>query len=152
MKIHSSLEKTVHLNRKWLEDELRANFYKHKEYVGIKRFEREMQMKHELSVQTNHEKKHQTEPEDMYYTLSDVDIVFLAGGTCRMPFFQEFIKEISSGAKIIIDGELEIITATGAAIHALQVLSGEVEPYIKIIEDQSSRSDPNKESSNELDT
>ena len=29
-------------------------------------------------------------------------------------------------------GELEIITATGAALHALQVLSAEVEPYVEI--------------------
>ena len=36
-------------------------------------------------------------------------------------------------AELIMDGELEIITATGAAVHALQVLYKEVEPYIKII-------------------
>ena len=44
------------------------------------------------------------------------------------------MKEMFPNANLIIDGELEIITATGAAIHALQVLNGEVQPYIKLIE------------------
>ena len=32
--------------------------------------------------------------------------------------------------------ELEVITATGAALHALQVLNGEVEPYIKVSQEE----------------
>jgi len=65
-------------------------------------------------------------------TFNEVDIVFLAGGTFRIPFFQKQIKEMFPNAEVIMGGELEIITSTGAAIHALQVLSGEVEPYVKI--------------------
>ena len=67
-------------------------------------------------------------------------IVFLGGGTCRIPFIQQWIKDHFPRAKVIIDGQLEIITATGAAIHALQICSGEVEPYIKFIEEESSGS------------
>ena len=57
----------------------------------------------------------------------------MAGGTCRIPFVQKRIQEMFLNAELIMDGELEIITATGAAVHALQVLYKEVEPYIKII-------------------
>ena len=62
-----------------------------------------------------------------------VSIVFLAGGTCRIPFIKKKIQKTFPGSKLIIDDKLEVITAEGAATHALQVLNGEVEPYIKII-------------------
>ena len=62
-----------------------------------------------------------------------MDIVFLAGGTCRIPLIQRWIKETFPKADVRIEEQLETITATGAAIHALQILSGEVEPCIKII-------------------
>ena len=65
---------------------------------------------------------------------NDVDIVFLAGGTCRIPFIQKKIKEMFPKAEVKIEEELEAITATGAAIHALQILNEEIEPCIKIIE------------------
>ena len=39
-----------------------------------------------------------------------------------------------------MDGELEIITATGAAVHALQVLNKEIEPYVNIVNRESSSS------------
>ena len=87
-----------------------------------------------------------------YSQFNDVDIVFLAGGTCRIPFVQKWIKEQFPNAEMIMGGELEIITATGAAIHALQVLSGEVEPYIKIIQDKNNELDlKNKQLNVELE-
>src|SRR5690606_37653463 len=70
--------------------------------------------------------------ETVHPPFDDVNIVFLAGGTCRIPFVQIWIKEIFPNAEVKIDEQLETITATGAAIHALQVCSGEIEPYIKI--------------------
>ena len=103
--VNSTLEGTVKFTRKWLESELQAVFDKY----------------------TN---KYPQQSEKIYSTLKDVDIVFLAGGTCRIPFFKNFIKQMSPKAELIIDGELEIITATGAAIHALQVLNKEIELYI----------------------
>uniref|UniRef100_A0AC34RDX4 Heat shock protein 70 n=1 Tax=Panagrolaimus sp. JU765 TaxID=591449 RepID=A0AC34RDX4_9BILA len=60
---------------------------------------------------------------------NDFDIVFLAGGTNRIPILQEIVKKKFPKAKIIIDGQVEIITATGAAIHGLQILNGEIEPF-----------------------
>ena len=68
--------------------------------------------------------------------LTDVNLVFLAGGTCRIPFVQKWIKGRFPNAEIIIEKELEVITVTGAALHALQVLNGEVKPYIKVIKNQ----------------
>ena len=70
--------------------------------------------------------------------IENVDIVFLAGGTCRIPSIQTKIKQLFPNARMIIDGELEIITATGAALHALQVLNGEVEPYVSYNKDRTS--------------
>ena len=68
-----------------------------------------------------------------YAQFADLNIVFLAGGTCRIPFVQRWIKEIFPNAEVKIEEPLETITAIGAAIHALQVLNKEVEPYIRII-------------------
>ena len=53
----------------------------------------------------------------------DIDIVFLAGGTCKIPFVQGWIRKQFPNAKMVIDEQLETITATGAAVHALQVLN-----------------------------
>ena len=138
--INFSLEGTAEFTRKWLEDELQEIFNDHKrEYInGKEKSYKRMGWEYSPS-------------EDMYLTLKDVDIVFLAGGTCRIPFFKKIIKKLSPKAEIIIDGQLEIITATGAAIHALQVLSGEVEPYIKILENKNNESDPSTEQSEQLD-
>ena len=72
--------------------------------------------------------------------------MFLAGGTCRIPFIQKWIKEQFPEAEIITYGELETVTATGAAIHALQVLNKEVEPYVKITQQESNTSDSIDES------
>ena len=69
--------------------------------------------------------------------IKNVDVIFLAGGTCRIPMVQTSIRKLFPEANIIIDGELEIITATGATIHALQVLSGEIQPYITLSEEDS---------------
>ena len=123
--IHSSLEETVEFAREWLENELQVVFYKHKNTFMNRK--------------------------NTYFTLKDVDIAFLAGGTCRIPFFKNFIKELSPKMEIIMDGELEIITATGAAIHALQVLNNEVEPYIKFTKDGNGKYDFNNEESERRD-
>uniref|UniRef100_A0AC34R3E8 Uncharacterized protein n=1 Tax=Panagrolaimus sp. JU765 TaxID=591449 RepID=A0AC34R3E8_9BILA len=50
----------------------------------------------------------------------NIDYVFLAGGTCRIPYVQNTIKKVFSDldpSRIVIDPELEIITAQGALIH-----------------------------------
>uniref|UniRef100_A0AC34R9T4 Uncharacterized protein n=1 Tax=Panagrolaimus sp. JU765 TaxID=591449 RepID=A0AC34R9T4_9BILA len=58
----------------------------------------------------------------------DFDIIFLAGGSNRMPILQNIVRETFPHCKIIMDGEVEIITATGAAIHGLQILNKETVP------------------------
>uniref|UniRef100_A0AC34RB68 Heat shock protein 70 n=1 Tax=Panagrolaimus sp. JU765 TaxID=591449 RepID=A0AC34RB68_9BILA len=60
---------------------------------------------------------------------STVDLIFLAGGTSRISIFHDSIKQKFPNAKIIMDGEVEVITATGAAIHGLQILNKEIEPF-----------------------
>lgn len=50
-----------------------------------------------------------------------------------MPFVQRKIREMFPRAKLIADKELETITASGAVVHALQVLNKEVEPYMRSI-------------------
>ena len=132
--INQSIGKTVEFTRKWLEGELQRIFDNHKkEYINDKE-------KYYAEIE-----KIYFSSDDMSFTLRDVDIIFLAGGTCRIPFFKKFMRKISPYAEIIMDGQLEIITATGAVIHALQVLSGEVEPYIEGIQNQNNE----PESSNE---
>ena len=64
--------------------------------------------------------------------LEDVYVVFIAGATCRIPFIERWIHNQFPKAKLIKHTELEIITATGAAIHALQIENGEVKPYVSI--------------------
>uniref|UniRef100_A0AC34RL32 Actin-like ATPase domain-containing protein n=1 Tax=Panagrolaimus sp. JU765 TaxID=591449 RepID=A0AC34RL32_9BILA len=56
------------------------------------------------------------------------DVIFLAGGTNRIPILQEIVKKEFPNGKIIMDGQVEIITATGAAIHGLQLLNGDCVP------------------------
>uniref|UniRef100_A0AC34RH45 Heat shock protein 70 n=1 Tax=Panagrolaimus sp. JU765 TaxID=591449 RepID=A0AC34RH45_9BILA len=58
----------------------------------------------------------------------DFDVIFLAGGTNRIPILQEIVKKEFPNGKIIMDGQVEIITATGAAIHGLQLLNGDCVP------------------------
>uniref|UniRef100_A0AC34QK53 Heat shock protein 70 n=1 Tax=Panagrolaimus sp. JU765 TaxID=591449 RepID=A0AC34QK53_9BILA len=65
----------------------------------------------------------------MWMEYNDFDVVFLAGGTNKIPILQEIVKKKFPKAKIIIDGQIEIITATGAAIHGVQILNGEIEPF-----------------------
>ena len=138
--IHGPLEDTVSFTREWFENNL-------KPYFNLKRLECLELDKCPLPSQREHRSKIRqsgvaTPP------FKDVDIVFLAGGTCRIPFVQEWIKEIFPEAEMIIDGELEIITATGAALHALQVLSGEVEPYIRITEENNGNSNHEEQATN----
>ena len=79
-----------------------------------------------------------------FYPLPDVNIVFLAGGTCRIPFVQNWVKRNFPGAKII-EEQLQILAGIGAAVHALQVLSGEVEPYVKAIKQEGNESSTSEE-------
>uniref|UniRef100_A0AC34RMC9 Uncharacterized protein n=1 Tax=Panagrolaimus sp. JU765 TaxID=591449 RepID=A0AC34RMC9_9BILA len=54
----------------------------------------------------------------------NIDYVFLAGGTCRIPYVQNTIRKVFSDldpSRIVIDPELEIITAQGALIHGCLV-------------------------------
>ena len=125
--IHPSLSKIATFKRQWLEKKLKRvlngqyfSYFKFKPYSSPNQ-------KHLRSIP-------RSELIEEKFRLNNADIVFLAGGTCRIPFIQKWHKKLLRKAQIIMDGELEIITATGAAVHALQVLSGEVEPYIKIIE------------------
>lgn len=57
------------------------------------------------------------------------DVIFLAGGTHRNQILQDIVRKTFSKAKIIMDNQVEIITATGAAIHGLQVLNNETMPF-----------------------
>ena len=84
--------------------------------------------------------------------IKDIHLVFLAGGTCRTPFMKQEIKKLFPKAELIIDGELEIITATGAAIHALQVLNGEVQPYVDVKSIQEKEPSTSRELMKESDT
>jgi len=135
--IYPQLNKIVEFTREWFEQKLETYFssnrvcyttYKHHQLPT----ERKLRCKQEKGCET-------------YSPLNDVDIVFLAGGTCRIPFILKEIQKQFPKAEIIPDEEsiiyekLETITATGAAIHALQVVSGEIKPYIKFIEHESGK-------------
>ena len=76
--------------------------------------------------------------------LTDVNVVFLAGGTCRIPFVRDWIKGKFPKA-IMIEDQLQLQTGIGAVVHALQVLSGEVEPYIKIVKEEEKTSSVSEE-------
>ena len=88
---------------------------------------------------------------DQQSKIPNVKFVFLAGGSCRMPFVKHWIKKLFPEAEMIIGGQLEIITATGAAIHALQVLNGEVQPYVDVNDIQENQSSTYEELKLEYD-
>jgi len=139
--INSRIKETVEFTREWFEDELRSYFSTCK--IQCKVFK-----SYSSSTRKEENYDHQ-ENRDIETSLlfDDVNFVFLAGGTCRIPFISKWINEQFPKAEVIISDELEVITATGAAVHALQVLSGEVEPYIKITEHHNSQSDSSNEQS-----
>ena len=134
--IDSHLERIIEFTREWFEKELTSYF----EFFKLGYYEFESFP----FYNQNRDRCARRIKDVIYPPLNDVDIVFIVGGTCRIPFIQKWIKEQFPGAKfffkgkeiiinepkIIKDEKLEIITATGAAIHALQVLNGEVLPYI----------------------
>ena len=65
--------------------------------------------------------------------LNGIKYTFLVGGMCKIPFIKSWIAKQFPGSVVIADEGLETITAFGAAIHGLQVLNREVDPYIKQI-------------------
>ena len=105
-------------------------------YFNIKEFKYQEYKKYSFPSERKYQSK-ESHGSEVYPPFNNVDIAFLAGGTFRIPFLQNQVKDMFPNAEIIIDGQLEIITATGAALHALQVLSGEVEPYVEITEQES---------------
>ena len=111
-------------------------------YFNIKEFKYQEYKKYSFPSERKYQSKESHESE-VYPPFNNVDIAFLAGGTFRIPFLQNQVKDMFPNAEIIIDGQLEIITATGAALHALQVLSREVEPYVKIIGQENNEFDYN---------
>ena len=142
--VDPSLNEIITLTRTWFEEELKTNF-------NITKLRYERLEKYPLISQ----REYRCRPSsglDVVSPFDDVNIVFLAGGTFRIPLLQKQIKEIFPNAEVVIDRELEIITATGAAIHALQVLNGEVEPYVKIMENIDSESGDNSDISAESST
>ena len=123
--IHHSLQETILFAREWFEDKLKIHFDNEKLHcIKYQEYSHPSQRKNRRGI-----------PSRSYICppFNDVDIVFLAGGTCRIPFVQRWIKEQFPKAEIIIDGELEIITATGAVVHALQLLHEEIGPYVRTI-------------------
>uniref|UniRef100_A0AC34Q712 Uncharacterized protein n=1 Tax=Panagrolaimus sp. JU765 TaxID=591449 RepID=A0AC34Q712_9BILA len=59
--------------------------------------------------------------------------VFLVGGTCWIPYIQNYFKSVFGEDKVVVPNNLQNITATGALIHGLQILNGFVEPtFVKI--------------------
>lgn len=57
--------------------------------------------------------------------------VFLVGGSCRIPYIQNYFKSIFGEDKLIVPNNLQGITATGALIHGLQILNGEIDSLFK---------------------
>ena len=123
--IDPRLKGTIECMKSWFEEQLKNHFSTLK--FGYEIFEQ-----HQIPTQRKLRCQpfRNTEAKD---SLNDVNIAFLTGGTCRIPHIQKWIKEQFPKAEVIMGGELEIITATGAAIHGLQVQNGEVEPYISIL-------------------
>ena len=120
--INAPLEGVVEFTREWFEEELEVYFNNCKLYYDLfKGYPFPMQMKlrcdREIIDFSNN-------------AADDIKFVFLAGGTCKIPFVQRWIEKQFPKAEIIIDGQIETVTATGAVIHALQVLNNEVQPYI----------------------
>uniref|UniRef100_A0AC34PWK1 Heat shock protein 70 n=1 Tax=Panagrolaimus sp. JU765 TaxID=591449 RepID=A0AC34PWK1_9BILA len=62
---------------------------------------------------------------------SNLSKVYLVGGTCRIPYIQNLFKEIFGENKVIIPNNLQEITATGALIHGLMILNGEIKPVLQ---------------------
>ena len=141
--IHSDLKRRIEFTRTWFEEKLEITFDLHGlDYI---------RKRHEFPNEKKKLCKTSFEPY-VYPPFDDVDIVFLAGGTCRIPFIQKWIGQQFPNAEIIIDGELEVIAATGAIVHALQVLNKETEPFVEINEQESDESDfNNKQLDEELD-
>ena len=129
--LYKSFEGTVDFTRIWFEEKLKKVFdFYFFSYIKFK----------EYPFPIQREYRHETAREkELKPPINNIDIVFLAGGTCRIPFIKGWITDQFPNAEVI-DGELEVITAKGAAIHALQVLSGEIEPYIKLCEHENSKS------------
>ena len=123
--IHPGIKKIVTFTRKWFEAKLTAHF--DETFLWYNTFN-----PHSNPNQKGDRRKRQGEFEVRRCQLNDVGVVFIAGGTCRIPFVKKWIEHQFPKAKCIMDGQCEIITATGAAIHALQVLNNEVEPYISL--------------------
>ena len=141
--IHLSLNGSIEFTREWFEGELERYFETRKLlYVTYK--------KYSLPTERIYRCEQENESEG-FLPVNDIDIVFLAGGTCRIPFVREWIRKQFSERVKIIEDELEIITAKGAAIHALQVLNGEIEPYIKITEYEDDKSDMTIDKLNKMD-
>ena len=126
MEIHPSLAKIVDFTRESFEKKIETLY---EEYV----FEFLKYKHYQLPRQNKSRSRHDIEEYGMNVPFNDVSIVFLAGGICRIPYVQKWIKKLFPKAELITKGELEIMTATGAVIHALQVLRGEFEPYIKVV-------------------
>ena len=66
-------------------------------------------------------------------SLNQINVVFLSGETCKTPFIQERIQSMFPETHLIIDDELENITAKGAAVHALQISSNETLPFVSFL-------------------
>ena len=62
--------------------------------------------------------------------VEDIDFVFLVCAIPKLSLIERLIKKTFPNSRIIRGEQSEIITSTGAAIHALQILNKEVEPYI----------------------
>ena len=137
--INLLLDGTVEFTKKWFEGELEKIFnIKNLEYRKYKKYSFPSDRGYRCELKRK---------SDVRPPFNDVNIVFLAGGTFRIPFFQKQIKEIFPKAEVIMGGELEIITATGAAIHALQIMSGEVDPYAEVTEQKNDNLSHNSEQS-----
>ena len=65
--------------------------------------------------------------------MNQINVVFLSGGTCEIPFIQEKIRSMFPETRLIIDGELATITAKGATVHALQISSSETLPFVSFL-------------------
>ena len=121
--IHPSLTEVVTFTKEWFERELEKYFEKKCLCYNVFPLR-------SLPEQRNIRCKRKGEFEVRRVPVHDVSLVFVAGGTCKIPFVQRWIQNQFPKAKLIIGNQLEVITATGATIHALQILNGEVEPYV----------------------
>ena len=123
--IDTSFNNTITFTRKKFEEKLEKYFEeKNLCYTTFKTYQH--------PTQREQRKKREGEFEIKRHELKNVNTVFISGGTCRIPFIQRWIKKQFPNANFIMDNQIEIITATGAAIHALQVINDNVTPYVKI--------------------